>query len=255
MNNDTHEATLRVETSTKFAMVPKWIVTHPKLSHGAVRLYCALMSYASNSDKTAFPGKDRLASDMHVSVRSIYNYLKELEEHGAVAVERRRNMDTGNYYANRYSLIFDDPGQTPRSEPSATDCRRPSEAGCRITRPNLTTPTFVTPSVTDDSDGIIRQTNTSPSGRSIEETYGITTEAKRGLIDDIIYSYRVGEDFDNAGWIASRIEEETGIDVMDAMEERGWYYRIFEIVGRDDKGLRYGAATWLKGLLNWVRAN
>ena len=107
------------------------------------------MTYADNETRAAFPDKEKLAEDMGASVRSIFTYMKELEDFGALKVTRRRNKKTGNFYANHYTLVFTDP--------SAIDCRRPSEADCPRTKPtiiNIDPPSFTSE---DESSNSIKE--------------------------------------------------------------------------------------------------
>lgn len=111
MDNTTTNSTLAIQGITPYAMTPKWIIrAGDNLSHGAVRLYGALMSYASNEGNEAFPARATLADDIGSNSRSISRFIKELENFGAIKVTRRRNKRTGNFYANHYVLIFDTPG-------------------------------------------------------------------------------------------------------------------------------------------------
>lgn len=130
-------STLQVQGFTPYAQIPRWVIrSGSSLSHAAVRLYGAIMTYADNSTNAAFPSRETLAKDVGVKPRSISAYIKELEEFGALKVERRRNKKTGNFYANHYTLVFDDPG--------ANSCTPPSAENDPITKPTtLTTPTNV----------------------------------------------------------------------------------------------------------------
>lgn len=138
MEQSTNELTLTVEGFTPYAQIPRWVLRAGKnLSHGAVRLYGVIMTYADNDSRTAFPGRDKLAEDLGVKARSITNYIQELEDYGALKVLRRRNKRTGNYYANQYTLVF--------NEPDAKDCTRQSAENCSIPKPtDLTTSTSFT---------------------------------------------------------------------------------------------------------------
>ena len=138
MNNDTSQSTLQVQGFTPYAQVPKWILrAGANLSHGAVRLYGVIMTYADNNTKVAFPSRETLASDLGMKPRSISSYTKELEEFGALQVTRRRNKRTGNFYANHYVLVFNEPG--------AIFCTPPDAAEGPITTPtilNIDSPPF-----------------------------------------------------------------------------------------------------------------
>lgn len=121
MGNNTNTSTLTIQGFTPYAQVPRWVLrAGDKLSNGAVRLYGVIMSYADNSDHAAFPSRETLSKDLGVKEWSISKYIKELENYGALIVDRRRNKRTGNFYANHYTLVFEDPcvkKQTPPDVP------------------------------------------------------------------------------------------------------------------------------------------
>lgn len=120
-----NSSTLEIKGFTPYAQIPRWILrAGDKLSHGAVRLYGVIMTYADNSTRAAFPSREKLAEDMGVKVRSISTYIKELEDFGALEVTRRRNKKTGNFYANHYVLVFTEPGAEICTPRDAVDCPR-----------------------------------------------------------------------------------------------------------------------------------
>lgn len=141
MSEHTQESTLGVLSFTPYSRTPDWISrSGDKLSHGAVRLYTVIMSYADNQAHTAFPGRDRLAEQLGVKPRTISAYIKELEEFGALIVERRRNKRTGNFYSNHYLLVFDQPGAIKRTRRSAGKNTPPGAKNVTLTKPtSLTT--------------------------------------------------------------------------------------------------------------------
>lgn len=132
--------TLTLEGFTPFAQIPRWILRNPHLSHGAVRLYGVIMTYADNETKAAFPSRETLAADIGASVATVKRYIRELEDMGAMVVTRRRNRKTGNFYANHYVLRFAEPvaggGAVDSITPSRTHAATLSEP--------------ITPRVTDD---------------------------------------------------------------------------------------------------------
>ena len=119
-HNDT--PTFEVVGLVRFAQVPKWIVRHPHLSVGAKALYADIMTYADNETRAAFPSRERLASDLNVSVSTIGRYVKELEAADVVTVTRRRNKRTGNFYANHYRLRWSEPEVTSDTRRERTIC-------------------------------------------------------------------------------------------------------------------------------------
>ena len=185
MQHDSTQEYVEFEGLTPFAQVPVWILrSGKKLSSGAKALYATIMSYADNTSRMAFPGKDRLAEDMGVSVRSIFTFMKELEEFGALRVKRERNPRTGNFKSNNYVLVF--------AAPSAAYFPRPSEVDCPITRPNLTTPTSYTSDASasdpqknctsDKSDNLSRSKQASPA----TNPGGLTQGQRKTLRDQLV---------------------------------------------------------------------
>lgn len=133
-------STLAVQGLTPYSQVPRWILrAGDALSHGSVRLYGVIMSYADNDTKTAFPSRETLAQDMGASVTTVKRSIRELEDFGAIVVERRRNKRTGNFYANHYTLVFQNPWVTD-------DPRR------RVTDGPITTPTISTTPTSSTSE-------------------------------------------------------------------------------------------------------
>ena len=132
-------STLEIKGFTPYAQIPRWILrAGDKLSHGAVRLYGVIMTYADNSTRAAFPSREKLAEDMGVKVRSISSYIKELEDFKALEVTRRRNKKTGNFYANHYVLVFTEPGAEICTPRDAVDCPRTKPTVLNIDPPFVT---------------------------------------------------------------------------------------------------------------------
>ena len=75
-------------TQRGFTQVPNAILRSSQLSVGAKLTYAMLLAYAWGNDY-CFPGQDRLAKDMGVSLRSANTHIKELERHGFVQITRR----------------------------------------------------------------------------------------------------------------------------------------------------------------------
>lgn len=178
MTNASTTETLAIQGFTPYAQIPKWILrAGDALSHGAVRLYGTIMTYSDNDTKAAFPGREKLAGDMGVKVRSISTYIKELEDFGALTVTRRRNKRTGNFYANHYVLVF--------SDPCAVFCTPPDAVDDTISKPtilNIDTP----PSTSDKSD-----TSFTPERSSRTKNPGDLSEAQRKFLRGKLQ--RVGE--------------------------------------------------------------
>lgn len=79
-----------------FTQIPNVVLRNRVISVGAKLAYSVLLSYAWQ-DKSCFPGHDRMATDMGCSVRSVVNYLHELEEDGIIEIQRRGQGKTNIY--------------------------------------------------------------------------------------------------------------------------------------------------------------
>lgn len=238
MEDDT--STFVVRSRTKFSQVPHWIIRAGKdLSQGARSLYADIMTYADNDKRSAFPGQQVLADDLGVSVRSVRTYMNELEAFGALEVERRRNKRTGNFYANRYVLVFDD----PRPHPSEAHCRRPAEPDCRRTTPTNSTITTTPIAATVPETKIPRYRSPSLSERR-------TDHHLLELVRDIA---RAETDEDHEAAAALFIEElEISIGEDIGFWDYGWSSKLDSLVKKH--GLDYGTAKWLGIFTNSVKA-
>lgn len=104
--------------------MPNTIIRNPKLGHGAFRLYTVLLCYAWQ-DGFCFPGQERLAKDMGIGVRMVYQYMKELEAAGLVRVQHRP-LHKGVNKTNVYT--FTAPDDTDCSQPSTSSTDRQDAA-------------------------------------------------------------------------------------------------------------------------------
>ena len=83
-----------------FTQVPNHVLESEKISPGAKLTYAMLLKYAWQNN-FCFPGQDRLAKDMGVSLRSTNAYIQELEKNTFIHVKRR-----GQGKPNLYELIL-----------------------------------------------------------------------------------------------------------------------------------------------------
>lgn len=173
MDKSTPPPTLTVKGRTSFAQIPKWILrSNGSLSGNAVHLFGVIMSYASNDDLSAFPGRETLAENMGKSPAAISRYIKELEQFGAMTVERRRNKRTGNFYANRYALIWNQPGISFATPPD-------TESAPITTPTKVTTHTVVSTSDSGESDATLHDHADAQSrARSGNPDAGMTQEQR-----------------------------------------------------------------------------
>lgn len=79
-----------------FTQIPNFILRDPTLSIGAKLTYAMFLSYAWNND-FCFPGQERLAADMGMSVPSVSKFISELAVHSLVTVQRRGLGKTNLY--------------------------------------------------------------------------------------------------------------------------------------------------------------
>lgn len=255
MDNDTRTTTGYTKGFTSYAQIPKWVLRNPELSHGAVRLYGAIMSYADNATRFAFPSRETLAANMGVSVRSIGNYIAELEEREIVEVDRRRNKRTGNFYANSYTLVFEEPAQ---DSPEEAECPRRAEAECPLTRPTtlLSKPTSSLP----PSPAMEKPLTPSPSGKGttpLHAQLGISQAEAQHLMSLTVAFYDTGIDFNSTEFeeLEEAFEALTGFYVGNAIANKGWWSSLGDRMAENPERPHYGAAKWLGSLRNTVNAN
>ena len=82
-----------------FAQIPFHILSNPNLTDGAVRLYGAIRKWDWGDG--CFVGEDRLALELHKSVRTIRRNLRELEDQKAATVVHRGQGHTAIIYTCR----------------------------------------------------------------------------------------------------------------------------------------------------------
>lgn len=82
-----------------FTQLPNFILRDPNLSIGAKTTYALFLSYAWHND-LCFPGQDRLAKDIGMSVGSVNGFIKELETNGLIEITRRGQGKTNLYTIN-----------------------------------------------------------------------------------------------------------------------------------------------------------
>lgn len=85
-----------------FALVPEWLL-FSDLSDRAVRLYAILSRYADRDGK-AWPSRRTLATKLGCSMNTVDRARAELEEAGALHVERRKS-DEGDWMSSVYTVV------------------------------------------------------------------------------------------------------------------------------------------------------
>lgn len=82
-----------------FTQVPNFILRDNSLSLGAKVAYAMFLQFAWHND-SCFPGQDRLAYHMGMSVSRVNEYVKELEAAGLIEIKRRGQGKTNLYRVN-----------------------------------------------------------------------------------------------------------------------------------------------------------
>ena len=92
-------ATLDPVARGGFTQIPNFILRDGTLSLGAKVAYSLFLHFAWNND-SCFPGQDRLAQHMGMSVSRVNEYIKELEAAGLIEITRRGQGRTNLYKVN-----------------------------------------------------------------------------------------------------------------------------------------------------------
>ena len=154
MDEGADEILSEVQADDYYAIVPEWILFHPDLSHGAVRLYGVLRRFADQRG-IAFPGLSAIGEKYGVVPRSVTRHMDELTAAGAVTKKRRIGRNgkvTSNLYRVHSRPTFVDvkhdytPDTTAAVEaqrtemsdgPSDENVRRSTDKNVRLTTATL----------------------------------------------------------------------------------------------------------------------
>ena len=85
-----------IVTRHGFTQVPNFLFKNSGLSMGAIVVYSKFLSYAWHND-FCFPGQQRLADDLGISLGSVNNFVKELEAKKLIEITRRGQGKTNVY--------------------------------------------------------------------------------------------------------------------------------------------------------------
>jgi len=94
---------LGIGAQVYFAVVPEWVLDLP-ISAQAVRVYCCLRRYADNKTGECWPSRRTLAMRSRTSITTLDRCLKELVDHGAIRMERRKG-NNGDWTSNLYTVL------------------------------------------------------------------------------------------------------------------------------------------------------
>lgn len=85
-----------IVTRYGFTQVPNFLFKGSGLSMGAIVVYAKFLSYAWHNDR-CFPGQQRLAEDLGISLGSVNSFVKELEAAKLIEITRRGQGKTNVY--------------------------------------------------------------------------------------------------------------------------------------------------------------
>lgn len=94
---------LGIDANMYFAVVPEWVLDLP-VSAQAIRVYCTLRRYADNKTGECYPSRRSIAMRARLSIATLDRCLRELVEHGAVLIERRKSA-SGDWTSNLYTVL------------------------------------------------------------------------------------------------------------------------------------------------------
>lgn len=85
-----------IVTRHGFTQVPNFLFKGAGLSMGAIVIYSKFLSYAWHND-LCFPGQQRLADDLGISLGSVNSFIKELQAAKLIEITRRGQGKTNVY--------------------------------------------------------------------------------------------------------------------------------------------------------------
>jgi len=125
--NDTREPT-QLRGLGAFGMIPEWVLLANISSTAKVLFGWMACRYASRATWACWPGQQRLADDLRLSVRTVNAAIKELSDIGALT--KRQRVDTqGGVSTNYYQLMFLAGGQDRKktADPHAENFLPPTQ--------------------------------------------------------------------------------------------------------------------------------
>lgn len=172
-----------VRARVRFAQVPDWIITDPRISHGAMRLYALLARYA-NGDSEAWPKRKTLAAEMPgrssgehgVSLTSIDKWISELVQAGALTRDLRFR-DNGMQTSTLYTVEMIPVPASPLSGEGKNESQM-NESQMKETSPRAADADGTTPTLDlDDSPGCITCGQSRMDGHHHRQSPDITLDA------------------------------------------------------------------------------
>lgn len=85
-----------------FTQIPNYLLNSPALSANAKVVYSKLLSYAWHNNRV-YPGQERMADEIGTSQPTVARAVRELQDKGWLAIERRGQGKT-NIYILKYKV-------------------------------------------------------------------------------------------------------------------------------------------------------
>lgn len=99
-----------------FGIIPKLVMQDKRLTAEAKAIYSYFCSYAG-AGRTAFPSRNKIVSDLGMSVKRYYRHFRMLTAYGYIKAEQEKS-DTGQFKRNIYTLMQEIPySQNDNMEP------------------------------------------------------------------------------------------------------------------------------------------
>lgn len=223
-----------VQADDYYAIVPEWVLLHPDLSHGAVRLYGVLRRFADQRG-IAFPGLSAIGKKYGVVPRSVTRHMDELIAVGAVTKKRRTRA--GRATSNLYRV---------HSRPTHLDVHddfTPSTTAATTAAASARTGTHDTDQRTKMSDGQRTKMSDGPTDKNVRLTtatlnHSQENHSQREGSSSVVVSPSVTREDTNRTTTPTKQLDQTGL----ARRDHGRFKQYL----RDTKGARSADAVIIR---------
>lgn len=141
----------------------------------ATRIVLLMLADRHNPDFGCFPSKKRLSADCEMSVRSVFNHIKILEQAGLVQVVTGGMCGEGRFASNRYVLGFEPEFDAGKNCPQAKfadgkSCLSPQakfadDRGQNLPNNPVSEPSKINPVMGDDEKDLLEAPQTKPKAK------------------------------------------------------------------------------------------
>lgn len=230
-------------THNRFAIIPEWVI-FSGISDGALRLYAVLARYADSQTGQAFPSRRRLASDINRSTDAVDRHVKELVDVGVLTVERRKKPGSRENHTNIYTI-----------QPRAKNDTWPQVAAPVRLRGRMDA------AVNDNHRTITTNSSCAVTGddaHALHNQIGTDKATASALVDLVETVHNHSEPVSETSWetwnrVCQALDHTTNIDSADAIFNRRWDERLWELVAQSP-GTRYGCARWIAQVVAYERS-